>query len=75
MKLAHAFGRVRYRKSCQERGALTWIEFVQSKQSQENSSCKLKSPSVACKQRVFFHLVIICGQLVKRAVKDIAALR
>lgn len=39
---------------CQRRGALTWTEFVQNKESGENSPDKLKPPSSLCKQRCFF---------------------
>lgn len=48
------FGGVRYRNYCQRRGALTWTEFVQNKESGENSPDKLKPPSSLCKQRCFF---------------------
>jgi len=47
------FGGVMYEQSCQGKGALTWIEFVNNIESGENSSGKLKPPSSLCNQDFF----------------------
>lgn len=75
-------GGVRYRNYCQRSSGLDWV--CSNKQSGENLPAKLKPPSslwrmeALCKQnlrkqRVFLESLIMFGQLVTRAVKDIAA--